>query len=58
MKFCKVPTEKVEELCPDPRIFYACVRGLSVCNLKKEAKETLEKWNELCEMNKCPYLKE
>jgi hypothetical protein len=56
VKICTVPTDKAQELCPDPRIFNVCSTALSCCRSKEEIKKELEAWNKLCEENKCPYL--
>ena len=57
MKVCTVPEEWFR-LCPDPRIFNACVNSLLGCRSEEEVKRVLERCNKLCEVLKCPYLKE
>ena len=58
MKICTVPTEKAQELCPDPRIFNVCAQTIGMYKSPEEIKKQLEEWNKFCEDNKCPYLKE
>jgi hypothetical protein len=58
VKVCTVPIEKRLELCPDPKIFDACMKDLFLCVSQEEVEETFRKWNSLCEELKCPYLKE
>lgn len=45
-----------QKLCPDARLFNACVHGLETCVTKEQTQEMLERWNKLCEAHNCPYL--
>ncbi len=58
LKHCVVPEGKVQELCPDPRIFNVCSRALVACRTKDEIHKKLEEWNKFCEENKCKWLVE